>query len=257
MHLYPIFLDIKGRPVLVVGGGRVAERKVLSLLEADALVTVVSPTLTQGLKKLARARGSRRISHVKGSYKAGMITGGAGEKKAVGLKKTVAGIKKAAGASYVLVISATSSKGTNEKVFKEASSLSIPVNVVDKPALCTFHVPALVKRGPVRVAISTSGESPYLARTLREDLEEAVPRELAAMAEVMGAVRRKLLKQGAKNDKKTRIYAEMTKGPLLGLISEGSGAGIDSFLKGLLGPGFTLAKLGVKLKKRQGRAGGP
>ena len=140
MEYYPIFMDIKGKPCVVIGGGRVAERKVLSLLNAGAKVCVVSPRLTDGIKKLVR---ERRVKVIKRAYKQGDID------------------------SAFLAYSATDKREINREIFKEAKGKGILLNVVDVPDMCNFIVPSVVERGDLLIAISTSGKSPALAKRIR------------------------------------------------------------------------------------------
>lgn len=141
MNYYPVFLNLQNKKIVVIGGGKVAERKVISLLRAGGEVTVVSPTITARLER-EKSRGS--ISHLRRRF----------------LEKDLAGA--------FLVISATDSPEINSKAAKNAPAL---VNVVDVPSLCNFIVPSAVKRGPLVVAVSTSGVSPAMARTLRMELK--------------------------------------------------------------------------------------
>ncbi|MEE9614509.1 MAG: bifunctional precorrin-2 dehydrogenase/sirohydrochlorin ferrochelatase [Thermodesulfobacteriota bacterium] len=223
MPYYPIFLDIEKKTCLVVGGGAVAERKVLSLLFSGARVAVISPQLTKKLKSLVK---TGKIRHTARRYCVGDIEGA------------------------FLVVSATDSEEINKAVSKEARKAGTLLNVVDRPELCNFIVPSVVERGSLLVAISTSGKSPYLAKALRKTLERSIPPEMAVFVELMGAVRRKLLKENAKNDKKDRIYEALLNSPLLEWIKKGDRAAINRFLKktvGEEGEGYTLSKLKVKL----------
>ncbi len=225
MAYYPVFLDIAGRPCLVVGGGKVAERKVRSLLSAGADVTVLSPRLTEGLKRLVSKKDEDRVRHIPRRYSPGDLEG------------------------YFLVISATNSKETNRQVYEDAEDFNVLLNVVDHPEACNFIVPSVVERGELKVAISTSGKSPFLAKTLRNALENALPQELVTFVEILGAVRNKLLKEGAKSDKKTRIYRTLVDSPMLEWIAGGSAARINRFLREILGNEYTLSKLGIRLKR--------
>lgn len=220
MSLYPIFLNIKNSPCLVIGGGAVAERKVFALLDAKAKVTVISPEITDELKKLVKRK---KIRHIKRVYREGDLKG------------------------FFLAISATSSLKVNKEVSKEAKNLDILLNVVDNPKLCAFIVPAIVKRGDLMIAISTSGKSPYLAKTLRLFFDEMIPREVGVLVNVIGAVRNKLLKKGSKSDKKLRIYASFLNPVFFALLRKKDRQGIDRFLKGLLGRGYGLSALGIKI----------
>ena len=142
--MYPIFLKLDRVPCLVVGAGQVAARKLASLLAASALVTVVAPEAVPEIRRLAREGG---IAWRERPYRPGELEG------------------------FRLVIAASGSGEVNRQVFEEAARLGVPVNTVDDPEHCSFFVPAVVRRGPLTLAISTSGTAPYLARRLREHLE--------------------------------------------------------------------------------------
>ncbi len=220
MRYYPVFLDINERRTVVIGGGKVAERKVFSLVEAGASVTVISPKVTKGIAALEHVNGFKRINR---SYKRGDLAGSA------------------------LVISASSSKRVNASVSAEAGALGVPVNVVDDPANCTFIVPSVVDRDPLLVAISTSGLSPIVARKLRETLEMAIGPEYAIFVQLVGAIRNKLLKDGVKSAKKVALLSSVIDSPLPEWIATGAKKEANACLRELLGSGFTLAKLGVRL----------
>jgi len=223
VRYYPVFLDIKGRPCLVVGGGTVAERKVFSLLAAGANVTVMSPKATRGLAELAR---QGRITLLKKAFTQGSLKG------------------------FVLCFAATGSAGVNEAVWHEAQKLGVPVNVVDDPAHCSFIVPSVVDRGALTIAISTSGKSPALARSIRLKLEDAIGEEYGPLVEVLGAVRKKLLKTGLNRDKKESIIRDLVKSPLPGLIRSRDLRGINALLRAALGKGYSLGALGVRIKTK-------
>ncbi len=142
--MYPIFLKLDRVPCLVVGAGQVAARKLGSLLAASALVTVVAPEAVPEIRSLAR---EGRIAWRERPYRPGELEG------------------------FRLVIAASGSGEVNRQVFEEAARRGVPVNTVDDPEHCSFFVPAVVRRGPLTLAISTSGTAPYLSRRLREHLE--------------------------------------------------------------------------------------
>jgi precorrin-2 dehydrogenase/sirohydrochlorin ferrochelatase len=223
VRYYPVFLDIKNRPCIVVGGGAVAERKALSLLSAGAKVTVVSPRTTKILGELAK---EGRVKHQKGRFTPGMLKG------------------------FFLIIAATDSPAVNEAVWTEAEALGLPVNVVDDPAHCSFIMPSVVDRGALTVAISTSGKSPLLARTLREELEKIIGTEYETLVDILGAVRKKLLKTGLSRDKKESIIKDLVGSPLPGLIRSKDARGINKALRERLGKGYSLSSLGIKIKER-------
>jgi precorrin-2 dehydrogenase/sirohydrochlorin ferrochelatase len=138
---YPAFLNLKGKKAVVVGGGKVAERKALSLLKSGAEVTVISPFLTV---RLVREKSRESIRHLARRYRKNDLKGA------------------------FIVIAATDSPEINHMVGRDAPAL---VNVVDVPAECNFIAPSVVKRGPLTIAISTGGISPAMSKALRKELE--------------------------------------------------------------------------------------
>jgi len=229
MRYYPVLLDIEGRPCVVIGGGKVAERKAVGLIEAGALVTVISPKATRKLKDLAQ-KGA--IEHIKRGYRKGDLSGA------------------------FLAVSAADSKAVNASACMEASRSNILLNAVDDPGNCNFIIPSSFRRGPLVIAVSTSGKSPLLARALREALEEEIGREYAVFTELLGAIRERLLKRGVENGKKERIIKALIKSPILRFIREGSLKEIDFLLSRLLGNGVTLRRLGIRTKTQDAAAGG-
>lgn len=165
MGHYPVALDLTGRPVLVVGGGAVAERKVEGLLAAAAAVTVVSPELTPALVALA-AEG--RIRHAPRPYQAGDLAG------------------------VELAFAATEDPLVNAAVAREGRQRRVWVNAADDPAHCDFILPAVLRRGELLVAVTTGGASPALARAVRAQLEAVLTEDYAALVEIVGEVRREL-----------------------------------------------------------------
>lgn len=160
---YPVNLNLVGRRCLVVGGGVVAERKASALLESGALVTLISPELTPNL---AIWVSQGRLSHWQKTYENGDAKG------------------------YMLVMCATDSPAVNEQAAKEAKQSGAWVNVADTPALCDFTLPARLQRGGLSIAISTGGQSPALARELRNELSEKYGPEYADYLEIAGRLRR-------------------------------------------------------------------
>src|SRR5262245_51094609 len=144
---YPVFIELLGKPVLVVGGGPVAERKVESLLEAEASITVVSPESTRGI--VEHAERGELLLHRRRCRRCD-ING------------------------VFIVFSATDDVAVQREISALARSKRILANTADQPALCDFIVPAIVRRGDVLVAISTSGASPALAAELRERIESVL-----------------------------------------------------------------------------------
>jgi precorrin-2 dehydrogenase / sirohydrochlorin ferrochelatase len=165
MAYLPIFLDVTGRRCVVVGGGEVAARKVAGLLEACADVVVVSPLLIEALAKLAR---EGHIRHLQREYCAGDIEGAA------------------------LVYAATDQAKLHRRLHAEASKRGIPINVADVPALCTFIAPAVLTRGPLKIAVSTEGASPAMAKRIITRLERLFGPEYGLALEVLRATRHHL-----------------------------------------------------------------
>jgi uroporphyrin-III C-methyltransferase / precorrin-2 dehydrogenase / sirohydrochlorin ferrochelatase len=165
MDYLPLFLQLRSQSVVVVGGGRVAVRKVDLLRRSGAQVTVVAPELREELHKLV---ASGAVQHVAAKFAAEHLDRDAA----------------------VLVIAATDHHEVNVAVSAAARARRIPVNVVDDPALSTFIFPAIVDRSPIMVAVSSGGESPVLARRVREQIESLLPEKLGALARFMGERRK-------------------------------------------------------------------
>ena len=166
---YPVFLNLSGKKCVVVGGGKVAGRKVGALLECGAEVTVVSPELCEELKGLVEAG---EITAAVRPYRSGDLKGSA------------------------VVIAATGTRSVNVEIVNEARKRGIPVNVVDDPDYSDFIVPSCLKRGDITIAVSTSGKSPALARKIRENLEKNIGGEYAALALLTAEVRTDIKKRG-------------------------------------------------------------
>ena len=145
MAKYPIFLEIAGRRVVIVGGGAVAVRKAKTLLDAGARLVVIGDHIDQTLTSLCIGTNAELI---KAKYSKEYLTGAS------------------------LVIAATNDHILNERVYKDCQELEILCNVVDEPQLCDFFVPAVVKRGDLQIAVSTEGYCPAYAGHLRKKLEE-------------------------------------------------------------------------------------
>ena len=165
---YPIFLDLAGKRCVVVGGGKVAERKCLTLLRTGAEVTVVSPALT---KRLSAYQEKGLIEHKPREYRKSDLR------------------------SAVLVIAATDSEAVNRRVSRDAMAQHTPVNVVDQPSLCTFIVPSVVRRGPLSIAISTGGASPAMAKAIRKELEGLYGPEFSRFLRLLKDIRSKAMRE--------------------------------------------------------------
>ena len=168
---YPIFLNIRGKRCVVVGGGPVALRKVKALLEHEASVEVISPELCPELSQLAK---SRTIQVLQRNYNGGDLRGA------------------------FIAIAATDDGEINNKVAEEARAKGVLVNVVDDLEHSDFIVPSQFRRGDIAIAVSTAGKSPALARKIRAKLEKDFGAEYASLALLIGEVRSELKRQGIK-----------------------------------------------------------
>jgi siroheme synthase-like protein len=162
MTFYPIFVQLEGRPVLVVGGGLVAERKVEGLIAAGAAVVLVSPEVTTQLQRFWE---EGKIELLLRTFEEADLQG------------------------KMLVISATDDSAVQQRVAAAAHSEGVLINTADQPALCDFIIPSIVRRGDVAIAISTSGKSPVLAAALRARLEELIPEDIGRAARLLGQIR--------------------------------------------------------------------
>ncbi|MFA5400807.1 MAG: bifunctional precorrin-2 dehydrogenase/sirohydrochlorin ferrochelatase [Dehalococcoidia bacterium] len=168
---YPVYLNLQGRKCLIAGGGQVALRKAAALLEHGAEITVISPRICAGLRKL---ESEGMIKAVNRYYRAGDMKG------------------------VSIAIVATSNRKINRSAAEEAKKRRVPVNVVDDPMLSDFIVPSILRRGDLSIAVSTSAKSPALARKIRSRLEGAFGSEYASLVTLIEKVRRRVKKQGLK-----------------------------------------------------------
>src|SRR5437868_9112244 len=159
---YPVFLDLRGRRAVVIGGGAVAEQKVHSLIAAGAHVTLVSPETTPALADLAR-RGAIELR--RRPYRPGDLAGA------------------------WLAIAASDDRSVNEAVWAEAERVGVPLNAVDDLEHCSFIAPAIHREGDITVAVSTGGKSPALAGRLRQRIARLVGRAEARLCEPVGELR--------------------------------------------------------------------
>jgi siroheme synthase-like protein len=177
MALYPIFIEAKGRRVLVIGGGHVGAEKVRGLLNAEADITVVSPALIDELRAHLEAG---RIKHIPRAYTESDLDGG-----------------------WEWVMVATDDGGVNAEVREACRRRGTWVNAADDPANCDFILPAVVRSGKITLAASTSGASPALARRLREELEAYLTEDMPALADLLAEVRQEVRARGIKVENDT------------------------------------------------------
>ena len=216
MRYYPANLDVQDRECLVVGGGSVGERKVKTLLECGARVTVVSTLATESLQDLA-AKGRIRLETRE--YEPSDMEG------------------------KFLVIGATDDEAVNDEVSKDAAERGLLCNIADRPASCTFVLPAIVRQGDLMIAISTSNKSPAVAKRIRETLERQFGPEYSALLKLMGAIRQKLLAQGKSPEAHKKKFEQLLDGGLLEKVRDNRIREIDGLLTEVLGEGFLSKEL--------------
>jgi len=208
---YPVYLNLTGKAAVVIGGGSVAERKIRSLLNARADVKVISPHLTKWLER-EKVKGS--FKHICRFYKKGDLS------------------------RAFLVVAATDSKGINEQVSREAPCL---VNVVDKPDMCNFIVPSLVQRGHLQFAVSTSGMSPALSRSIRKELEKSYGREFSDYVKLLKLIRKEALHKIKDKKKRTAFLKSVASEKIIKLLR---GKGLKTTKK-------VVAELSRKAEKKK------
>ncbi len=204
MKYYPAFLDLKDKKAVILGGGKVAERKVRLLLQAGASVTVVSPDVTARLRDLVN-RGLLR--HVKRTYKKGDLK------------------------NAFIVIAGTSSSVINRKIARDARHL---VNVVDIPSEGNYIVPSILKRGPLTIAISTEGSSPALSRAIRKELERQYSSEFALYLKFVERVRKKAMKDIAEAKRREKFLKSLASDDLLNKLRSKGFSTVRKIIEGSL-----------------------
>lgn len=208
MRYYPLFLDLQARRCLVIGGGTVAERKVLSLLEAGARVAVISPSATPRLRELA---GKGRIELHQRVFQDQDLVGAA------------------------LVIAATDSPEVNASSAALCRAKNIPVNVASPPEESTFIVPSSVARGELLIAVSTSGASPALSRKIRKELEERYGQEYGTFLAMLRRLRKELPGQVRDEQERRRIYESVVESDVLDLLRQGRTEEAEKRMKKIAG----------------------
>ena len=174
MGYYPVFIELRDRRCLVIGGGDEAQRKVEGLLAADGRVDIISPTLTPDLQRFVD--GKTIASWQQREYRDGDVEG------------------------YEVVMVATDDGEVNAQVSAEGKRRRVWVNSADDTENCDFILPAVIRKGNITLAASTSGTSPALARRLREELEAYLTEDMPALAELLAEVRNDLRSRGIKPD---------------------------------------------------------
>jgi precorrin-2 dehydrogenase/sirohydrochlorin ferrochelatase len=224
MSYFPINVDIRDRPCLVVGGGRVALRKVKGLLACEAVVTLISPAVVDELTMLA---DQGRIRWQARGYQPGDLAGA------------------------FLVIAATDDEAVQEQVHAEAEAAGQLINVADVPKWCNFILPATVRQGDLAISISTGGKSPALAKRLRQELEKSFGPEYNLALELMGSLRPVVLALGQPHAKNKIIFEELLHPELITLLGKGDWQTIITHIQAVLGADVDLSCLDPVRRKLQ------
>lgn len=190
---YPMMLDIKNRRCGVIGGGQVAYRKIISLLECGAKVVVISKEIIQDIKILI---DDKKVEYLNDNYNFKYIS------------------------DLYLVFAATSEANVNKEVYKQCSEKNILINVVDEPEICNFIVPSKIQRGDLTIAVSTNGKSPMLAKKIREDLEKIYDDRYKIFLNIMGQIRKKAFVTLKDHKKRSEFYRTIVYSDLIDRLSQ-------------------------------------
>jgi precorrin-2 dehydrogenase/sirohydrochlorin ferrochelatase len=209
-------LDIQDKNCLVVGGGGVGSRKVQTLLKCGAIVTVVSPEISDRLRVLAE---SERLTLKPRPYRSEDIEG------------------------MFLVIGASDDETLNRQISSDAERRNTLCNIADRPEKCNFILPSIVRRDDLVITISTSGRSPALAKKLRKKLERQFGPEYGEFLKLMGAIRSKLLSQAHEPEAHKPLFEQLIDSNLIALIQEGKTQDINALLADILGDGYRFEEL--------------
>ena len=200
---YPVYLNLRGRRCVIVGGGTVAEGKISRLLDSGAEISVVSPDATPGIRQFV-ADGAVRWEQRR--YESGDLEGA------------------------FIAIAATNVREVNRRIFEEAEQRGVMLNAVDDPPNCSFIAPSIVQRGPVTLAISTGGVSPALARKLRESLQSSDALAWADLSSIMAVVRSHLRETGQLAGIDPQRWQCCITPQLLAMVQEGQQSEATEFL---------------------------
>lgn len=203
MDYFPIFLDLKQRRCLLVGGGDVATRKGRLLSKAGAVLRVVAPDISAELRELT-AQNNGEIHERE--YQTSDLN------------------------DSVLAIAATDIEPLNQKISQDAKARNIPVNVVDSPALCTYITPAIIDRSPLIIAVSSGGESPVLARLIRAKLETLIPTGYGRLAQIASSWRDRVKARFNDGDSRRRFWEKILQGPAAELVLNGQEAAAEKII---------------------------
>lgn len=206
IRTYPVSLVLKDKRAVVVGGGSVATRKVLGLLECEAFVSVVAPAASTTLRQLAD--GVRCTWRAK-TYETADLD------------------------EADIVFAATDDEVANRRVYDDATAARLMVNVADRPEVCTFFLPSVLRRGKLSIAVSTEGASPFTARRIREDMEERYGQEYGDYLELLASWRPRV-SAALPPERHFAFWEQASDGRVLALMAEGRAGEAEAVLESLL-----------------------
>jgi siroheme synthase-like protein len=204
---YPVYLNLRNKRVVVVGGGAVAERKVESLIGTGASIVLISPEVTSRLDSLAK---SNHIQLHRRAYSSGDCAGA------------------------VLVFSASDDAKVSASVFEEATKAGAFVNTADQPSLCDFIMPAVVRRGDVAIAISTGGTSPGLAAQLRRKIGRIIGPEYAKLAQLLSKARPEIRSRVPDAEQRKALHYRILTSDIIGRLKRNDNAGAERRLREII-----------------------
>ncbi len=215
MKYYPICLNMTHRRCLVVGGGKVAERKILRLVDCGAEVTVLGKVLTPAIEALKKAG---KIEHTNDDYRADYLQ------------------------NAFLVIGATDNDEVNKVVARDAMGKGILTNVVDDPDHCDFILPSIYEQKELLIAISTGGKSPALARKLRMEMEGIYGPEYGIFLEIMGEIRERILARGHRPQENKNIFEALVHSDMIKHIKEKNWDRLRGLVRDIYGEDIELGE---------------
>ena len=211
---YPVYIEMREQPCVVIGGGKIAESKVEGLLAAKANVTVISPDLTANLRELVE---EKKITYIARAYQPGDLTGA------------------------FMVICATDQAQINHQVWQEASANRQLVNVVDDTPRCNFIAPSILRKGDLTIAISTSGKAPALAVRLKERLQRELGPEYERFLELAGELREPLARQVQDFETRKALWYELVDSEILDVLARGDETAARVIISQIVGFEFAPA----------------
>ncbi len=215
LKYYPVFLDISGEKCVIVGGGRVAERKAGRLFSCGAHVVVIARKATALLEEMNR---EGKIVLVASDYDRSALDGA------------------------FLAFAATNDAAVNRQVAMDARAAGVLANVADAPDRCDFIVPSVVERGELTIAVSTGGSSPAVARKIRKELETLYGEEYSELLRIMGKLRETIIAEGRDSDENREKFELLAGSDILDCIREGRMADADAIIERLTGVGMEVKK---------------